>query len=269
MVPTVRSRCCGRCCSDCSTTIRPWSRATSSVLCPDIETFAPLIAATFGLDSSAAQQAGPAEDTGSAEHPGHRLRVRLADRSLRRVNPLLSVLERLLDLADSRLPASALLDLASTPPVASRFGFSEDDLQRLTELITAAGVRWGLDARQRGRFGLESFGQNTWAAGLDRILLGVTMDSEGEYYIGTALPLDQVDSGDVELVGRIAELVARVATFSRAVTGIDRRPLSWWTDACRRSPRVVDRCPGGRRVAERSRVRRAGPACRAGRPGPP
>jgi exodeoxyribonuclease V gamma subunit len=203
------------------------------VLCPDIETFAPLIAATFGLDTGAAQQAGSAEEAGSTEHPGHRLRVRLADRSLRRVNPLLSVLDRLLELADSRLPASAVLDLASTPAVARRFGFSEDDLQRLSELVAAAGVRWGLDARQRGRFGLESFGQNTWAAGLDRMLLGVTMDSEGEYYIGTALPLDEVDSGDVDLVGRIAELVARVATVSQAVTGTDRRPLSWWMDTCR------------------------------------
>ena len=50
------------------------------VMCPDIETFAPLIAATFGLDSVDAE----------AEHPGHRLRVRLADRSLRQLNPLLA-----------------------------------------------------------------------------------------------------------------------------------------------------------------------------------
>jgi exodeoxyribonuclease V gamma subunit len=203
------------------------------VLCPDIETFAPLIAATFGLDTGAAQQTGSAEDAGSAEHPGHRLRVRLADRSLRRVNPLLSVLDRLLELADSRLPASAMLDLASTPAVARRFAFSEDDLQRMTELVAASGVRWGLDTRHRGRFGLESFGQNTWSSGLERILLGVTMDSEGEYYIGTTLPLDEVDSGDVDLVGRIAELVARVATVSQEVTGTDRRPLSWWMDTCR------------------------------------
>ncbi len=217
------------------------------VLCPDIETFAPLIAATFGLDTGAAEQASAgqgltahglagqagAEHIGAFEHPGHRLRVRLADRALRRVNPLLSVLDRLLDLADSRFPASAVLDLASTAPVARRFGFGDDELQRMAELVAASGVRWGLDAAQRGRFGLGSFGQNTWAAGLDRMLLGVTMDSEGEQYIGTALPLDEVDSGDVDLVGRIVELVARVDAFSRLVTGSDRASLSWWMDTCR------------------------------------
>jgi exodeoxyribonuclease V gamma subunit len=48
------------------------------VMCPDIEAFAPLIAAAFGLDTAEAE----------AEHPGHRLRVRLADRSLRPAQPV-------------------------------------------------------------------------------------------------------------------------------------------------------------------------------------
>ena len=55
------------------------------VMCPDIETFAPLIAAAFGLDT---------DRRPSAEHPGHRLRVRLADRSLRQLNPLLALMPR-------------------------------------------------------------------------------------------------------------------------------------------------------------------------------
>src|SRR5918998_1162896 len=54
------------------------------VMCPAIETFAPLIAAAFGLDTAEAE----------AEHPGHRLRVRLADRSLRQLNPLLAAISR-------------------------------------------------------------------------------------------------------------------------------------------------------------------------------
>ena len=73
------------------------------VMCPDIESFAPLIAAAFGLDTADAE----------AEHPGHRLRVRLADRSLRQLNPLLAVVSRLVRLADGRMPASAVLDLCA------------------------------------------------------------------------------------------------------------------------------------------------------------
>ena len=176
------------------------------VMCPDIENFAPLIAASFGLDAPEAQ----------AEHPGHRLRVRLADRSLRQLNPLLALVSRLVTLADSRAGTSALLDLCAVPPVARKFGFSTDDLERLHDLVPRAGVRWGFDAAHRSRFQMGEFRQNTWAAGLDRLLLGVTMDETGQHFIGTTLPLDDVDAGDVDLVGRLAELVARVSLLTQA-----------------------------------------------------
>ncbi|HSK27613.1 MAG TPA: exodeoxyribonuclease V subunit gamma, partial [Jiangellales bacterium] len=77
------------------------------VMCPDIEEFAPLISATFGL----------ADDQDGAPHPGHRLRVRLADRALRQTNPLLATVSALLDLADARVTASQVLDLAASSPV--------------------------------------------------------------------------------------------------------------------------------------------------------
>ncbi len=176
------------------------------VMCPDIETFAPLIAAAFGLDTPEAE----------AEHPGHRLRVRLADRSLRQLNPLLAVVSRLVTLAEGRIPASALLDLCATAPVARKFRFTADDLDRLQDLVARAGVRWGLDAKRRSRYGLADFGQNTWAAGLDRLLLGVAMDESEQRFLGTALPMDDVDSSDVDLIGRLAECVARVRTVTDA-----------------------------------------------------
>ena len=181
------------------------------VLCPDIERFAPLVSAAFGLAEEDADSSRP-EHPG---HPGHRIRVRLADRALRRVNPLLAVLTSVLALTGGRLEASAVLDLCAQPPVARRFSFTADDLDRLAQLVSASGVRWGLDAPHRKPYGLEQLGQNTWSAGLDRLLLGVTMDGDGDHFIGTALPLDEVDSSDVDLVGRLAELVDRLgATMS-------------------------------------------------------
>lgn len=188
------------------------------VMCPDIETFAPLIAAAFGLDTP----------ENAAEHPGHRLRVRLADRSLRSLNPLLALVSQLIALAESRVEASAVLDICASAPVARQFGFSTDDLDRLHDLVGRSGVRWGLDPTHRARFGMGGFGQNTWAAGLDRLLLGITMDESGQHYLGTALPLDDVDSGDVELVGRLSECVRRIQFVVQ--TCQEPRTASAWVD---------------------------------------
>ena len=110
-----------------------------------------------------------------------------------------------------------MLDLCAAPPVARKFSFSHDDLERLHDLVPRAGVRWGFDAAHRRRFQMGEFRQNTWAAGLERLLLGVTMDETDQHFIGTTLPLDDVDAGDVDLVGRLAELVDRVKHADRGL----------------------------------------------------
>ena len=201
------------------------------VMCPDIEKFAPLIAAAFGLDTPETQ----------AEHPGHRLRVRLADRSLRQLNPVLALVSRLVALADSRVEISALLDLCAAPPVARKFAFSQDDLERLHDLVPRSGVRWGFDVTHRRRFQMEEFRQNTWAAGLERLLLGVTMDETDQHFIGTTLPLDDVDSADVDLVGRLAELVSRVRLLIERCN--TTQPLTAWVELLKQAIELLAAVP--------------------------
>ncbi|MDQ1648543.1 MAG: exodeoxyribonuclease gamma subunit, partial [Frankiaceae bacterium] len=212
------------------------------VMCPDIEAYAPLISATFGL-------ADPDGPTGTGNvHPGHRLRVRLADRSLRQTNPLLATLGQLLALADGRVTASQVLDLAASPPVRRRFRFDDEALELLRDWVARTGVRWGLDAAHRAPFRLEKVPQNTWETGLDRLLLGASMSEEiatagGVRWLGTALPLDDVDSSDVALAGRMAELLDRLdGILERLRT---RQPLSGWlttlTDALDQLCATTDR----------------------------
>jgi exodeoxyribonuclease V gamma subunit len=171
------------------------------VMCPDIETFAPLVSAAFGLGDVVGEQG----------HPAHRLRVRLADRALPSVNPLLALAVRLVELSGSRVTATELVDLLGSAPVRARFRFSDDDLGRVTRWVASAGIRWGLDAEHRAAYAMDRFAHNTWRAGLDRILLGVAMSEEDHRRIGTALPLDDLASGDIDLAGRLAELADRLA----------------------------------------------------------
>lgn len=189
------------------------------VMCPDIEAFAPLVAATFGV--------APADEAEPDAHPGRSLRVRLADRSLRQTNPLLALVGRLLELADGRVTASDVLDLAALEPVRRRFRLDDDDLDRLRDWAVDAGVRWGEDATRRARFDVP-VPQGTWATALDRILLGAAM-AEDHRYVATALPLDDVDSTDVDLAGRLAELVDRLTVVLGDLDGA--RPPQHWFDA--------------------------------------
>jgi exodeoxyribonuclease V gamma subunit len=185
------------------------------VMCPDVETFAPLISAAFGL--------GP-----GVPHPGGALRVRLADRSLRRTNPLLDTVAALLDLAQSRVTASQVLDLAATPGVRRRFGFTDDELERIRDWVARSGVRWGIHPATRRPFGLDSVAQNTWQAGLDRVLLGVTTSEDEPVWLDRALPLDDVDSSDIDLAGRLAELLDRLEDVLTALSG--EHPAGHWID---------------------------------------
>ena len=175
------------------------------VLCPDVDAFAPLIAAAFGPTN--------------APHPGHRLRVRLADRGPARTNPLLQILQTLLALADGRVTASEVLDLIAVDPVARRFGFSELDVETLRRWVADGGARWGIGQDQRELFGLAGIRQNTFGTACDRLLLGVSADESGLAWLGTALPLDDVESSDVDLAGRYAEFLDRLDAVLAGLRG--------------------------------------------------
>ncbi|WP_030483750.1 exodeoxyribonuclease V subunit gamma [Nocardioides aequoreus] len=185
------------------------------VMCPDIEAYAPLVAAAFGMGEI-------------GDHPGHALRVRLADRSLTQTNPLLEVVRRLLDLAGGRAEASAVLDLLGTAPVRRRFGLSDDDLETVTTWVQEAGVRWAFDAEHRDAFGLADYVQNTWRFGLDRVLAGVAVSDDAGRYFGTTLPLDDVGSTSIDLAGRLAEALERVQRVTDDLGGA--RPVAHWLD---------------------------------------
>jgi exodeoxyribonuclease V gamma subunit len=220
------------------------------VMCPDIETFAPLIQATFGAGE-------PRELDGVDPLPRDRrpidLRVRLADRSLRQTNPVLGVVSQLFELVGQRLTASQVLDLADRGPVRRRFGFDDDDLTRLQDWISQAGIRWGLDAAHRAPFKLEGVEEGTWRAGLDRLLLGVTMTEDDQRQFADVLPLDDVDSRSIDLAGRFAELMARVG---ESLDGLgEGQTLPEWAQTIARSADALT-ATGGRDRWQRLELQR-------------
>ncbi|HEV8623559.1 MAG TPA: exodeoxyribonuclease V subunit gamma, partial [Acidimicrobiia bacterium] len=113
--------------------------------------------------------------------------------------------------------------------IRRRFRFDDDDLARAEEWVATAGVRWGLDAEHRAGYKLDALEANTWRAGLDRLLLGVAMAEDGQRLVGGVLPLDDVSSSDIDLAGRLAELLDRLTAALDRLTA--RQPIGVWAAA--------------------------------------
>ncbi|MGV9712022.1 exodeoxyribonuclease V subunit gamma [Gordonia sp. NPDC003424] len=183
------------------------------IMCPDVDTFAPLIRGAFGQPGLG--------------HPAFDLRVRLADRGLRHVNPILDVIAMVVDLEAGRATAGEIVDLLGRPPVRARFEMTDDDLEIVREWLSHSGIRWGLDDRQRARFGLTGFPQGTFDAGLGRIVLGAVADERDGQWLGAALPLDGVESTDIDLAGRLVDVIDRLTTILAELS--TAAPRSEWS----------------------------------------
>ena len=64
------------------------------------------------------------------------------------------------------------------------------------------------------------------AAGLDRLLLGVAMSEEDERLFGATLPFGDISSGEIDLVGRLTELVERLTVALDELRG-PQTPHRW------------------------------------------
>ncbi len=124
------------------------------VLAPDLEAAAPLIDAVFGT--------APAS---------RRIPWRITGLRRTRNNPVARVLDLALELVAGRFPASRVFDLLQQPPVAAHFGLDAAELETVRAWISAAGIRWGLDAAQRAGFGFADDAAHTLDDGLHRLFL--------------------------------------------------------------------------------------------------
>ncbi|MEB0093070.1 exodeoxyribonuclease V subunit gamma [Pseudomonas sp. CCI4.2] len=161
------------------------------VMVPDIDSYAPHIRAVFG----------------QLERDDRRfIPFTLADQGQRGRDPLLIAVEHLLKIPDSRFPVSEILDLLDVPALRARFGVEERDLATLHRWIEGAGVRWGLNARQRAGLGLpDELEQNSWHFGLRRMLLGYAVGA-GAAFDGIE-PYDEIGGLDAALIGPLVSLI--------------------------------------------------------------
>lgn len=191
------------------------------VLTPDIERYAPYIEAVFSAKTGAPREGVP------------RIPFSLADRSLRAEIPLLEAFLNLLALPDSRFAAEEILAWLEQPAIARRVGIEAEDLPLLRDWLRDAGVRWGRDETHREQLGLPADAAFTWRQGLDRLLLGFAAPPQlaglQAPLLGDSWPLDALEGGRAQLLGRLAAFVERLTALAQSLQR--PRPLAEWADS--------------------------------------
>lgn len=184
------------------------------VMLPDIGKAAPSIRAVFG-------QYG--------RHDPRYIPFDIADLGAHANSPLITALQWLLRLPQRRCRLSELCDLLDVPALAARFQLATQDAPRLRQWMAGAGIRWGLNQRQRGSLGLDTCGEHNSAwFGLRRMLLGYASGSHGMADPGNAQLHTSAAWCDIEPYDEVGGLDAGLAGILAAVL---ERLLHWWEAA--------------------------------------
>ena len=181
-----------------------------TVMCPDIEAYAAYIQAVFDI---------PREDP-------RWIPFTIADRSIRHESGIIETFLSILDLQGGRFGASHVLAVLESAAVQRRFGLDEQDLDIIRKWVGDTGIRWGIDEKTRQALGLPAFRENTWAAGLERLLLGYALPGGEERMFGHVLPYDQVEGTQARVLGAFLDFTSLL--FGQVtVLDINRTPADW------------------------------------------
>ncbi|TVR70051.1 MAG: exodeoxyribonuclease V subunit gamma [Spirochaetaceae bacterium] len=161
------------------------------VMVPDIARYAPLVTAVFG---------------GVDRSDPRFIPYTVSDQGSHSADPIVRALETILSLSRSRGTVEEILSLLRTDALARRFGISEGEVADILDRVLESGVRWGVDAEHRKRYGVPPrMEQNTWRFGLRRMLLGYATGGR-DVWQGIAA-MAGIGRGDAQQLGGLFDLV--------------------------------------------------------------
>ena len=158
------------------------------VMAPDLETYAPVFRAVFGQEGR------------------HRIPYEVHDRLTREDASFYDDFVAVLDVLGSRFSVLDVLRLIDAHSMRADFRFSPEERARLTELLAAAGIRWGIDAEHRAELEFPAEPLHTWRAGFGRLFLGFASSPEDTGVFEGLLPRGAPSLEDAALVARLSRL---------------------------------------------------------------
>ncbi|MDZ7697407.1 MAG: exodeoxyribonuclease V subunit gamma [Deltaproteobacteria bacterium] len=179
------------------------------VMAPDIDAYASFIDAVF-----------------AAADLTRRIPYRIADRDIRATSDIVDTFLSILDLPGERFSAPAVLNILESEAVRNCFGLADGDLDLIRKWVEETAIRWGIDETDRAARGVPGLEENTWAAGMKRLLLGYALSGQGERMFQGILPYDDMEGGETAVLGAFVHFVEVLFTRTR---GLDtpRTPRAW------------------------------------------
>ncbi len=168
------------------------------VMTPDIETYAPYIRAVFD----------------SQTDKSVRIPYSIADQSPRTKSRVIDGFLALLDINDGRFGAVQVLSLLEFPGIKERFDLVASDLVVIERWVGETQIRWGIDAASRRKAGLAGFSENTWQAGLERLMLGYAMPGENRHLFKGLLPYDNIEGSDAQILGNFINFIGSLVAWA-------------------------------------------------------
>ena len=174
------------------------------VMAPDIQLYAPFIDSTFA----------------DVQHA-------IADRSLQISNSLLNAFLHFLRLSQGRFGWQTVLDLLEQPVVYRNFGLSEADLELIQHWINETHIRWARSAEHKQQLGLPATPENTWRAGLDRLLMGYAIADDGDFINGV-LPYGEIEGASAQALGGLCHFIQLLCKANTELS--QARTLQEWSE---------------------------------------
>jgi exodeoxyribonuclease V gamma subunit len=186
------------------------------VMTPDIEVYAPYIQAVFEAQADERR----------------RIPFRIADQSIRKQSRLIDGFLSLLDLKGSRLSAAGVMRLLESPGVKEKFGLDGADIETVERWIRDTRIRWGINNKSRQQLGLPATSENTWQAGIDRLLLGYAMPGNNQLMFDGILPYDNIEGNEIHSFGKFLYFIDNVF---RCATMLEQpKQLKQWSTELKR-----------------------------------
>jgi len=152
------------------------------VMAPDIQEYGSLIPAVF-------------DD----------MQYSIADYSLKRKNNYINAFLSFLELFKGRYGWIEVMDLLRQPVVYPHFDLAPADLDILQQWVLQSGIRWGLSQGQREQMDIVAFPEASWSAGLERLLMGYSIDSEE--FIDDILPFPDIEGSGAGILGGLCQFI--------------------------------------------------------------